>query len=159
MLCHLVSKGLIKNSMIYFYWCAVSHFVKVACFSNTGCFIFDQTLISYFRAELILTLMESVLCVKRYHTCFHVGLFQSCRDYLSCQGTNAETVWNNLITRVHPVNFPLFFTTGIYILLSQCRICLFLSFLMALNNRMFLYCNETTLFSFSQLQNLVTQKI
>uniref|UniRef100_A0A7N6A0M2 Kinase non-catalytic C-lobe domain containing 1 n=2 Tax=Anabas testudineus TaxID=64144 RepID=A0A7N6A0M2_ANATE len=25
-----------------------------------------------------------------------------CRDYLSLQGTNAETVWNNLITRVHP---------------------------------------------------------
>ncbi|XP_035848209.1 kinase non-catalytic C-lobe domain-containing protein 1 isoform X2 [Sander lucioperca] len=27
---------------------------------------------------------------------------KSCRDYLSCQGTNAETVWNNLISRVHP---------------------------------------------------------
>ncbi|XP_071337393.1 kinase non-catalytic C-lobe domain-containing protein 1 [Trachinotus anak] len=27
---------------------------------------------------------------------------RSCRDYLSHQGTNAETVWNNLISRVHP---------------------------------------------------------
>ncbi|XP_042358394.1 kinase non-catalytic C-lobe domain-containing protein 1 [Plectropomus leopardus] len=27
---------------------------------------------------------------------------KSCRDYLSCQGTNAETVWINLISRVHP---------------------------------------------------------
>ncbi|XP_074502963.1 kinase non-catalytic C-lobe domain-containing protein 1 isoform X1 [Sebastes fasciatus] len=27
---------------------------------------------------------------------------KSCRDYLSCQGTNAEIVWNNLISRVHP---------------------------------------------------------
>ncbi|KAM6997164.1 kinase non-catalytic C-lobe domain-containing protein 1 [Tautogolabrus adspersus] len=27
---------------------------------------------------------------------------KSCRDYLSRQGTNAETVWNNLIRRVHP---------------------------------------------------------
>ncbi|XP_068582800.1 kinase non-catalytic C-lobe domain-containing protein 1 isoform X2 [Cebidichthys violaceus] len=27
---------------------------------------------------------------------------KSCRDYLSCRGTNAETVWNNLISRVHP---------------------------------------------------------
>ncbi|XP_039995822.1 kinase non-catalytic C-lobe domain-containing protein 1 isoform X2 [Xiphias gladius] len=27
---------------------------------------------------------------------------KSCRDYLSSQGTNAETVWNNLISRVHP---------------------------------------------------------
>ncbi|XP_041803887.1 kinase non-catalytic C-lobe domain-containing protein 1 [Chelmon rostratus] len=27
---------------------------------------------------------------------------KSCRDYLSRQGTNAETVWNNLISRVHP---------------------------------------------------------
>nr|XP_020507638.1 kinase non-catalytic C-lobe domain-containing protein 1 isoform X1 [Labrus bergylta] len=27
---------------------------------------------------------------------------KSCRDYLSHQGTNAETVWNNLIRRVHP---------------------------------------------------------
>ncbi|KAM9345440.1 kinase non-catalytic C-lobe domain-containing protein 1 [Symphorus nematophorus] len=27
---------------------------------------------------------------------------KSCRDYLSCQGTNAETVWNNLVSRVHP---------------------------------------------------------
>ncbi|XP_030604694.1 kinase non-catalytic C-lobe domain-containing protein 1 [Archocentrus centrarchus] len=27
---------------------------------------------------------------------------KSCRDYLSQQGTNAETVWNNLISRVHP---------------------------------------------------------
>ncbi|KAM3606530.1 uncharacterized protein V6R79_018130 [Siganus canaliculatus] len=25
-----------------------------------------------------------------------------CRDYLSRQGTNAETVWNNLVRRVHP---------------------------------------------------------
>ncbi|XP_031731345.1 kinase non-catalytic C-lobe domain-containing protein 1 isoform X3 [Anarrhichthys ocellatus] len=27
---------------------------------------------------------------------------KSCRDYLSCRGTNAEAVWNNLISRVHP---------------------------------------------------------
>ncbi|XP_047459564.1 kinase non-catalytic C-lobe domain-containing protein 1 [Mugil cephalus] len=27
---------------------------------------------------------------------------KSCRDYLSHQGTDAETVWNNLISRVHP---------------------------------------------------------
>ncbi|XP_039478089.1 kinase non-catalytic C-lobe domain-containing protein 1 isoform X2 [Oreochromis aureus] len=27
---------------------------------------------------------------------------KSCRDYLSSQGTNAETVWSNLISRVHP---------------------------------------------------------
>ncbi|XP_076599150.1 kinase non-catalytic C-lobe domain-containing protein 1 isoform X1 [Chaetodon auriga] len=27
---------------------------------------------------------------------------KSCRDYLSRQGTNAETVWNNLISRIHP---------------------------------------------------------
>ncbi|XP_045926016.1 kinase non-catalytic C-lobe domain-containing protein 1 isoform X1 [Micropterus dolomieu] len=27
---------------------------------------------------------------------------KSCRDYLSRQGTNAETVWKNLISRVHP---------------------------------------------------------
>ncbi|XP_069545996.1 kinase non-catalytic C-lobe domain-containing protein 1 isoform X1 [Brachyistius frenatus] len=27
---------------------------------------------------------------------------KSCRDYLSRQGTNAETIWNNLISRVHP---------------------------------------------------------
>ncbi|XP_049456511.1 kinase non-catalytic C-lobe domain-containing protein 1 isoform X1 [Epinephelus fuscoguttatus] len=27
---------------------------------------------------------------------------KSCRDYLACQGTNAETVWNDLISRVHP---------------------------------------------------------
>nr|XP_046258374.1 kinase non-catalytic C-lobe domain-containing protein 1 [Scatophagus argus] len=27
---------------------------------------------------------------------------KSCRDYLSRQGTNAETVWNKLIRRVHP---------------------------------------------------------
>ncbi|XP_041644848.1 kinase non-catalytic C-lobe domain-containing protein 1 [Cheilinus undulatus] len=27
---------------------------------------------------------------------------KSCRDYLSRQGTNAETVWSNLIRRVHP---------------------------------------------------------
>ncbi|KAE8280313.1 hypothetical protein D5F01_LYC20872 [Larimichthys crocea] len=27
---------------------------------------------------------------------------KSCRDYLSRQGTNAETVWSNLISRVHP---------------------------------------------------------
>lgn len=35
-----------------------------------------------------------------------IVLLQSCRDYLSHQGTNAETVWKNLISRVHPVNFP-----------------------------------------------------
>ncbi|GLD56043.1 protein very KIND, partial [Lates japonicus] len=28
---------------------------------------------------------------------------KSCRDYLARQGTNAETVWNNLISRVHPL--------------------------------------------------------
>uniref|UniRef100_A0A8C7RDI4 Kinase non-catalytic C-lobe domain containing 1 n=1 Tax=Oncorhynchus mykiss TaxID=8022 RepID=A0A8C7RDI4_ONCMY len=27
---------------------------------------------------------------------------KSCRDYLSCQGKNAETVWTKLINRVHP---------------------------------------------------------
>nr|XP_019944109.1 PREDICTED: protein very KIND [Paralichthys olivaceus] len=27
---------------------------------------------------------------------------KSCRDYLSHEGTNAETVWNNLISQVHP---------------------------------------------------------
>ncbi|XP_029305616.1 kinase non-catalytic C-lobe domain-containing protein 1 [Cottoperca gobio] len=27
---------------------------------------------------------------------------KSCRDYLSCEGTNAEILWNNLISRVHP---------------------------------------------------------
>ncbi|XP_047191131.1 kinase non-catalytic C-lobe domain-containing protein 1 isoform X3 [Scophthalmus maximus] len=27
---------------------------------------------------------------------------KSCRDYLSHQGTNAETIWNNLISRIHP---------------------------------------------------------
>uniref|UniRef100_A0A8C4ESM3 Kinase non-catalytic C-lobe domain containing 1 n=1 Tax=Dicentrarchus labrax TaxID=13489 RepID=A0A8C4ESM3_DICLA len=31
-----------------------------------------------------------------------VMAIKSCRDYLSCQGTNAETVWNNLVSRVHP---------------------------------------------------------
>lgn len=47
-------------------------------------------------------------CLCCCHTCFRVDLLQSCRDYLSRQGTNAETVWNNLISRVHPVNFASF---------------------------------------------------
>lgn len=34
-----------------------------------------------------------------------IVLLQSCRDYLSHQGANAEAVWKNLIRTFHPVNF------------------------------------------------------
>lgn len=57
-----------------------------------------------------------------YHTYFHVDLLQSCRDYLSQQETNAETVWNNLITRVHPVK-PFCAVAPGYHLSQNCRFC------------------------------------
>jgi hypothetical protein len=47
---------------------------------------------------------------KQMFMCFIMFLLlQSCCDYLSCQGKNAETVWMKLINRVHPV--PLHCTT------------------------------------------------
>lgn len=56
-------------------------------------------------------------------TSLHVDLFQSCRDYLSRQGTNAETVWKKLVRRVHPVNI-VFVTTSASVLVSSVISCL-----------------------------------
>lgn len=74
---------------------------KAVCFFSTLIFV-------CFPDECSIILRQNRFCTNSASLFLHqiiIVLFQSCRDYLSHQGANAETVWKNLISRVHPVNF------------------------------------------------------
>lgn len=96
------TKYSVTNAIIYRYCYPVNPFKRVAAWFFV-CFFFTLELFQErISSDIIHICAWSALYC--YHTYSHVDLFQSCCDYLSRQGTNAETVWNNLVSRVHPVN-------------------------------------------------------
>lgn len=74
----------------------------------------------YLGAELIPKLLVVVYKVSHIYT--YVDLLQNCCDYLSHQGTSAETVWNDLISRVHLVGLVFILVFIVYYLSISVRV-------------------------------------